>query len=100
MGQLLDCALESANFMLLFTDPVEDKGREKSLGIGGEPVDVITGARDSANVEIVTGLKPGDTVLVTGLLSLRPDSKVILGKIINSPASGSSNKVEQAKKPK
>ena len=63
-------------------------------------IDVTTGARDSANVEIVTGLKPGDTVLVTGLLSLRPDSKVILGKIINSPASGSSNKVEQAKKPK
>lgn len=63
-------------------------------------IDVTTGIRDSANVQIVTGLKPGDTVLVTGLLSLRPDSKVILGKIINAPASqGSANKENSSKGP-
>lgn len=63
-------------------------------------VDVTTGVRDSANVQILTGLKPGDTVLVTGLLSLRPDSKVLLGKIVNAPSpAGSTQKSGEAKKP-
>jgi membrane fusion protein, multidrug efflux system len=64
-------------------------------------VDVTTGVRDSANVQILTGLKPGDTVLVTGLLSLRPDSKVVLGKIVNVPSQsgGASQKPGEAKKP-
>jgi membrane fusion protein (multidrug efflux system) len=48
-------------------------------------VEVTTGLRDSANVQITSGLKAGDTVLVTGLLTLKPDGKVILGRVINSP---------------
>jgi len=36
-------------------------------------VDVITGIRDSANVQITSGLKAGDTVLITGLLALKPE---------------------------
>lgn len=46
-------------------------------------VDVTTGLRDSASVQITSGLKAGDTVLVTGLLSLRPEAKVTLGKLVN-----------------
>jgi membrane fusion protein (multidrug efflux system) len=46
-------------------------------------VDVTTGIRDSANVQITSGLKVGDTVLITGLLSLKPDAKVMLGRVIN-----------------
>lgn len=46
-------------------------------------VDVTTGLRDSANIQITSGLKPGDTVLITGLLSLKPDGKVMLGKVVN-----------------
>ena len=46
-------------------------------------VDVETGIRDSANVQITSGLKSGDTVIVTGLLSLKPDSKVLVRKIVN-----------------
>lgn len=61
-------------------------------------IDVTTGTRDSANVQVVTGLKAGDTVLVTGLLSLRPDSKVILGKIINAPSAGSQKKPGETKR--
>ncbi len=45
--------------------------------------DVITGTRDSARVQITEGLKPGDTVVVTGLLSLRPEGKVQVARIIN-----------------
>jgi membrane fusion protein, multidrug efflux system len=46
-------------------------------------VDVTTGIRDSANVQITEGLKVGDTVLITGLLALKPEGKVMLGKVVN-----------------
>jgi hypothetical protein len=29
------------------------------------------------------GLKAGDTIVVTGLLSVRPESKIQIGKIVN-----------------
>jgi membrane fusion protein, multidrug efflux system len=45
--------------------------------------DVTTGLRDSATVQITSGLKEGDTVLVTGLLSIKPDAKVVVDKIVN-----------------
>lgn len=38
--------------------------------------DVQTGYRDSANVEIRTGLQDGDTVLISGLLVVKPNQKV------------------------
>ena len=45
---------------------------------------VTTGIRDSSMVEITSGLKAGDTVLITGLLSTKPGSKIIINKI-NKP---------------
>jgi membrane fusion protein (multidrug efflux system) len=61
------------------------RGKKVYLYNGGnaEFVDVTTGIRDSANVQITSGLNVGDTVLVTGLLSLKPGGKVILGKVVN-----------------
>lgn len=44
--------------------------------------DVETGARDSANVQVLTGLKVGDTIITTGLMSLKPGGKVQLNKVI------------------
>ncbi len=44
--------------------------------------DVITGIRDSATVQITNGLKVGDTIITTGLMSLKPGGKVKLGRII------------------
>jgi len=49
-----------------------------------EFVDVVTGIRDSANVQITDGLVKGDTVIVTGLLGLKPEAKVSIKKIINT----------------
>lgn len=43
--------------------------------------DVLTGTRDSSNVQITNGLKVGDTIIITGLMSLKPDGKVKLNKI-------------------
>jgi membrane fusion protein (multidrug efflux system) len=43
---------------------------------------VETGARDSANVQIITGLTAGDTIITTGLMSLKPGGKVALNKVV------------------
>jgi membrane fusion protein, multidrug efflux system len=45
---------------------------------------VTTGTRDSSMVEITSGLKAGDTILTTGLLSTKPGSKVQLNKVITN----------------
>jgi membrane fusion protein (multidrug efflux system) len=42
---------------------------------------VTTGTRDSARVEILSGLSIGDTVITTGLLSIKPDSKINLSSL-------------------
>lgn len=42
---------------------------------------VITGIRDSSYVQITEGLNAGDTVVTTGLLAIRADSKVKLTKV-------------------
>ncbi len=45
-------------------------------------MEVVTlGTRDSAMVEITSGLKAGDTVLISGLLTTKPGSKVQINKI-------------------
>jgi len=43
--------------------------------------DVETGIRDSAHVEIISGVKPGDTIITTGLLGIRPETPVKLSKV-------------------
>jgi membrane fusion protein, multidrug efflux system len=45
-------------------------------------MDVTTGLRDSAGIQVTTGLKAGDTILVTGLLSIKPNAKVAVDKIV------------------
>jgi membrane fusion protein (multidrug efflux system) len=42
---------------------------------------VTTGTRDSAKVEILSGLSIGDTVITTGLLSIKPGSKINLSSL-------------------
>ncbi len=39
-------------------------------------ITVVTGTRDSSKVEILSGLAVGDTIITTGLLSLKPGSKI------------------------
>ena len=42
---------------------------------------VQTGVRDSSFIQILNGLKAGDTILISGLMSVRPKSKVKLSKV-------------------
>lgn len=60
------------------------KGKQVILYRGGTAIftDVETGVRDSARVEITKGVTTGDTVLTSGVMTTRPNSKVLIGKII------------------
>ncbi|MDB5222870.1 MAG: transporter [Chitinophagaceae bacterium] len=46
--------------------------------------DVTTGVRDSANVQILSGLNAGDTIITTGLMSVKPDSKIVIKNIVKT----------------
>lgn len=52
----------------------------------GKPVFVVvgTGIRDSSQVQILSGINAGDTILITGLLTIKPQSKLKLAKIATS----------------
>lgn len=42
---------------------------------------ITTGTRDSAKVEILNGLSLGDTIITTGLLSIKPGTKISLSSL-------------------
>ncbi len=76
------------NALLVPTQAVLPQARGKKLILykGGTAIfaDVITGTRDSIRIQILDGIQPGDTVVVTGLLSVRPESKIQIGRIVNA----------------
>jgi len=76
-----------ANAIVIPTQAIIPQARGKKVYLYNNGVakfvDVETGIRDSATIQITKGLKTGDTVLLTGLLSLRPEGKVILSKLNN-----------------
>ena len=61
------------------------RGKKMILAQKGSPVfvEVTTGYRDSVNVQVTSGLNVGDTVVLTGLLSIKPDSKINVNKLVN-----------------
>lgn len=60
------------------------KGKQVIVYRDGKAIftDVEIGARDSARVEVTRGLKAGDTILTTGIMTTKPDAKVEVGKIV------------------
>ena len=76
------------NAILIPTQAILPQARGKKVIIykSGNAMftDVTTGVRDSSRVQITDGLKRGDTIVVTGLLSVRPEAPIQIGKIINS----------------
>ncbi|MEX1241986.1 MAG: efflux RND transporter periplasmic adaptor subunit [Cyclobacteriaceae bacterium] len=44
---------------------------------------VETGIRDSAFVQILNGLNVGDTVITTGLMAIRPNTRVKIGRVVS-----------------
>ncbi len=64
--------------LLIPTECIIPSGRNKQVVVyrGGKAVfsDVTTGVRDSANIQILSGLNPNDTVVTTGLLFVKNGS--------------------------
>lgn len=46
-------------------------------------IDVMTGVRSADRIQILEGLATNDTVVVTGLMSIRPDNTISIAKIQN-----------------
>ena len=75
------------NALMIPTQAVIPQSRGKKLALYkngmAQFVEVTTGIRDSSKVQITSGVNKGDTVIVTGLLSVKPEAKVQLNKIVN-----------------
>jgi membrane fusion protein (multidrug efflux system) len=59
------------------------KGQQVLTAVNGEvvPKKVLLGVRNEKYVQIIDGIQAGDTIITTGLMSLRPGSKVIIKNI-------------------
>jgi membrane fusion protein (multidrug efflux system) len=72
---------EDNNALLVPNTVIIPQGRKKQIFLfkGGKamPSDVVTGVRDSTNIQILQGVDPGDTVITSGILFLRPGMEVI-----------------------
>ena len=42
---------------------------------------ITTGVRDSSSVEILTGIKAGDTIIISGLMTIKPNAPVSVSTI-------------------
>ena len=73
---------KNENALLIPNNAIIPIGRRKQVFLykGGKasPVDVITGVRDSTNIQILEGVKSGDTVITSAILFLRPGSDVVI----------------------
>lgn len=71
---------DNANAIMLPTQAIIPKARDKEIIVYKDGlanfVTVVTGIRDSSKVEILSGVAVGDTVITTGLLSIKPQSKI------------------------
>lgn len=73
------------NALILPTQAVIPLSRGKQVIIfrDGKPEfqEITTGIRDSSFVQVISGVKAGDTVLISGLMAIKPNSQVQLSKI-------------------
>ena len=80
------------NAMMVPTQAVIPQARRKQIILfrkdSAQFLTVETGIRDSTYVQIVKGLKPGDTVVTSGLMAIRPKAKI---KITNVKRYGTKN---------
>ncbi|RYY88041.1 MAG: efflux RND transporter periplasmic adaptor subunit [Chitinophagaceae bacterium] len=58
-------------------------------------VDITTGIRDSSLVQVTSGLNIGDTVAITGILGLKPNSKAFVKRVVNRPQKKGDERVQK-----
>ena len=73
---------ENNNALMIPTQAIIPQARDKKVIVyrsgRAEFLTVTTGIRDSSKVEILKGLGFGDTIITTGLLSIKPESKITI----------------------
>lgn len=73
------------NAMMIPTQAVIPQARSKQIILfrkdSAQFLTVETGIRDSTYVQIVKGLKSGDTVVTSGLMAIRPKAKIKITKV-------------------
>ena len=71
--------------MMVPNNSIIPSGRKKQLYVyqSGKAMarEVTTGVRDSTNIQILTGINLGDTVITSAVLFLRPGLEVQLAKV-------------------
>lgn len=76
---------KTADAILIPNSSIVPQGRKKLIFVFKNnkaiATEITTGVRDSTNIQVLTGLKKGDTVITTGLLFLKPNSDVKLSKV-------------------
>ncbi len=76
---------DNNNAIMIPTQAIIPEARDKKVIVSKNGVAqfnvVKTGDRDSAKVEILQGLTIGDTVITTGLLNIKPGSKVSISSL-------------------
>jgi len=75
----------SSNAMLIPSQAILPQIRNKQVILLRKDsalfANVETGIRDSVYVQVISGIKPGDTVVTTGLMAIRPNAKIKIGSL-------------------
>ncbi|MDR1004230.1 MAG: efflux RND transporter periplasmic adaptor subunit [Prevotellaceae bacterium] len=87
-GRFVDVRLSKAEVKDALAVPAEaivpEMGKDKVFAYRSgtaQPVEIKTGIRDDANVEVVQGLQAGDTIIISGTLQLRTGLPVVLDQV-------------------
>jgi membrane fusion protein (multidrug efflux system) len=76
---------KNENALMIPNNSIVPQGRKKLIFLARNnkaiSTEITTGVRDSANIQVLTGLIKGDTVITTGLLFLKPNSDVKITKV-------------------
>ncbi len=77
---------QDKNALMIPSQAVIPQARDKKVIVfrGGKASfeTVTTGVRDSSKVQVISGLAKGDTVVTSGLLTIKPDAKLEIAKLI------------------
>ena len=79
---------KNENAIMIPNSVIVPQGRKKLVYLykNGKSIqaDITTGVRDSSNIQVLSGLNVGDTVITSGLLFLKPGGDVKLAKSITN----------------
>ena len=91
-GEFADVELrlsENKNALMVPTEAVIPQARIKQLIVAKKGrasfVTITTGIRNASSVQILSGINPGDTVVTTGILFLKPNAVLNFSKVKSNP---------------